>query len=63
MIINERFIKISGRIPTKKELNLGDDVVVGLDAEPFVANVVKIEELDNQDGSKDLVYVLKFLSE
>jgi hypothetical protein len=63
MNVNERFVKLSSRIPFPKDLNLGDDVDVIIAGYSFIGNVVKEETLDQQDGSVNKVYVLKFLSE
>ena len=59
MDINERFVKLSGRIPFPEEIKLGDDITVTVKGRSFIANCVKVEELDRQDGTKDVVYVLK----
>jgi len=59
MDINERFVKLSGRIPFPEEIKLGDDITVTVKGRSFIANCVKVEELDLQDGTKDIVYVLK----
>lgn len=55
MEINEYLIKFSGAIGIPmRELNLGDNVefkVMGV--------IVKTEEKDNQDGTKDKIYIVK----
>lgn len=58
-LINERFVKLSGRVPFPVGLNLGDDVTVTISGHSYIANVVKVEEFDGQDGTKDVAYVLK----
>jgi hypothetical protein len=55
--INEKRIRVSQglvNIPQFIDLDLGDEVMILLDGE-----VVKIEETDNQDGSKNVTYVVK----
>ena len=54
MDINERFIKLSGRLPFTEEINLGDDITVSVKGRSYIANCVKVEELDQQDGTKDI---------
>lgn len=57
MTINERLVRIStGLTPIEQELELGKDVQIVVSG-----NVVKVEKKDNQDGSYDLVYVIKGL--
>lgn len=60
MDINERFVKLSGRIPFPEEIKLGDDITVTVKGRSFIANCVKVEEYDLQENDqKDVVYVLK----
>ena len=54
MKTNEKFIKVSGKFPIERELELGDDVVIEI-----TGGIVKIETLDNQDGTKNQVHILK----
>lgn len=55
MEINERLVKISaGLVPIEGEINLGDDVQILLSG-----TVTKTEQMDNQDGTYNLVYVVK----
>ncbi len=61
--INEVFIKLSSRIPFKREIQRGEDLRVIVDGQEYIFNCVKREELDKQDGTYDLVCVLKSLSE
>jgi hypothetical protein len=63
MQINERFIKFSSRIPYSSDIPLGADLVITIDGKPFIANHVKTETLDQQDGTVNLIYNLKFLAE
>lgn len=60
--INERFIKFSSRIPFSTDIALGDDVTVIIAGRSFIANNVKSETKDNQDGTVDVIYNLKFLA-
>ncbi len=57
--INERFVKLSSRLPYSKDIPLGSDVTVTIDGQNYIANCVKVETLDKQDGTVDKVYVLK----
>lgn len=53
--INEKLVKISaGLTPIEGKLELGEDVQIIVQG-----NVVKIEYKDCQDGTFDLVYVVK----
>lgn len=61
--INESFIKLSSKVPLPFNIDLGDDVTVKIGEHPFIFNVVKKEENDNQDGTIDVTYVAKALSE
>jgi hypothetical protein len=63
MQINERYVKLSSRIPYPKDIGLGEDVTVTIGGVNHLANCVKIEDHDNQDGTIDKVYCLKFLVE
>jgi len=51
---NEIFVKISGRIPIPTDLDLGLAAEIKVKGE-----IVKKEILDNQDGTIDIVYILK----
>jgi hypothetical protein len=57
--INERFVKLSSRVPFPEDIALGDDISVDIKGRSFIFNCVKTEELDNQDGSIDKVFILK----
>jgi hypothetical protein len=57
--VNERFVKLSSRVPFPEDINLGDDISVDIKGRSFIFNCVKTEELDNQDGSIDKVFILK----
>jgi len=63
MEVNERFLKFSSRIPFPDDLLLGEDLTITVKGRPYTWNVVKQEILDKQDGTVDLVFVLKSLSE
>ena len=62
-MIKERFVKLSSRIPFPKDLQLGQDVIITIDDFRTIGNVVKTEDIDNQDGTINKIYVIKFLSE
>ncbi len=63
MEINERFVKLSSRLPYSEEIPLGADVTVTINGHSYIANCVKREELDQQDGTVDVVHVLKCVSD
>ena len=53
--INNVFIKISSRMEIEpEELELGQDLKITLNG-----SIVKKEEKDNQDGTKDIIWVVK----
>ena len=53
--INEKFIKFSrGKIPINREISWGEEVILAIKAEP-----VKIEGVNNQDGTKNVTYIIK----
>ncbi len=60
--INERLIKISSRLPYSGEIQLGEDITLTLArGETFILNCVKTEDMDNQDGTINRIYTLKYL--
>lgn len=62
MEVNERFIKV-GKLPFGTELILGSTVIMkdsGIGGQEYLLTCVKIEEKDNQDGTMDVIYVLKY---
>ncbi len=61
--INERFIKLSSRLPFDKDIILGQDIILVIEGKHFIANCVKVDHLDKQDGTMDIVHNLKFLHE
>jgi len=61
--INERFVKLSSRVPFPEDIALGDDISVEIKGRSFIFNCVKQESLDNQDGTIDRVFILKSVSE
>lgn len=63
MSIGERFIKLSSRLPYTEEIPLGVDVTINVGGHLYIANCVKREEFDKQDGSIDVVHVLKWAGE
>lgn len=62
-IINERFVKLSSRLPFPEDISLGDDITVIIKGRSYIANCVKSEDEDNQDGTKNVIYKLKFVAE
>lgn len=55
MQINEKLIKISaGVVPVEQELELGQDVQLTISG-----NITKVEHLDQQDGTINVVYIVK----
>ena len=63
MEINEKFIKLSSRIPFPKEIQLGQDLSVTIEGNQYIFNCVKSEDRDLQDGTIDRIYTLKSLTE
>ena len=54
MQVNEHILKVSGKIDIPEGLELGSDHVISL-----TGQIVKVEDLDNQDGTCNKVYVFK----
>jgi hypothetical protein len=52
--INEHILRISGKVCTDQPYELGEDYTINI-----TGNIVKIEEHDNQDGTIDVIYVMK----
>lgn len=48
------WLKISGRIESEKKIEIGDDVWCVI-----AGSCIKKEIMDNQDGSVDMVFVIK----
>ena len=63
MEIKEHLVKVSSRIPFPKALILGQDVVIIIDGHETIGNIVKTEDMDNQDGTINRIYTIKHLSE
>lgn len=61
--INERFLKLSSKIPIPDNLELGQDFVVTVLGNAYVFNLVKEETNDLQDGTVNKTFVAKSLSE
>ena len=63
MEISTRYIKISSKFETSKDLELGDEVgfsfLAGGEDIKGRAEVVKIEQRNNQDNTMDVVFVVK----
>jgi hypothetical protein len=64
--INERFIKLSSRLPFPEDIELGNDLTITFgnnEHTTFILNCVKTEDMDNQDGTINRIYTLKYLGE
>jgi hypothetical protein len=64
--INERFIQFAGgksggsqRIPVPFDIEIGEDAPVTIKGTNLVFNCVKAEYFDNQDGTINVLYILK----
>lgn len=57
--LNEKIIRISGSgcVNSQTKIELGEDREVLVRG-----SVVKIEEKDNMDGTKDIVYIIRILN-
>ena len=55
--INERIIRFTGSATINKDFELGEEVTFT----EVVGGVVKIEEGDNQDGTKDRTFKIKLI--
>lgn len=55
--INEKIIRLTGSASFLREIDLGDDITLKVSA-----TVVKTEDEDNQDGTKDVIYKAKIIS-
>ena len=56
--INERVLYCIGSASIEdKGLQLGDDIIITLKG-----NVLKIEQRDNQDGTRDILYKVKLIT-
>jgi len=51
---NTQYVKISGRVEVSEDYKLGDDVNITVHG-----CITKQEQLDNQDGTFDLVSIVK----
>ena len=63
MTINERFVKLSSRVPYKMDIALGEDIKVTIGAQDYLFNCVSTQDKDLQDGTIDRIYILKSLVE
>ena len=61
--INERFVKLSSRLPFPRDLELDQNVEVIIDGQNTIGSITKTEDMDNQDGTINKIYTIKFLSE
>ena len=64
--INERYIQFAGsksggsqRIAVPFDIEIGEDVPITIKGQSFIYNCVKAEFFDNQDGTMNVVYLLK----
>lgn len=55
--IDEILVKVSGRLPVGRKLEMGEDVTLEI-----IGSVVKEEATDNQDGTVNICYVVKGLT-
>jgi hypothetical protein len=62
-IISERFVKLSSRLPFPEDIQLGDDISVIIKGKSYIANCVKTEDFDLQDGIINRVFILKWAGE
>ena len=60
--INERFVKISSKLPVFKDFDYGDEIEISFADNLVKACVVKIDGKDNQDGTIDKIYIFKLIS-
>ncbi len=63
MEINQRFLKLSSRLPFDKDISLGDDITLLIEGKSFIANCTKIEYEDQQNGTQNAIYKLKLLTD
>jgi hypothetical protein len=65
--INERWIKVSGKLPVPFNVEEDDEIIctlsLGSESHQYILNACKEEFPFNQDGSRDKVSVLKSLNE
>jgi hypothetical protein len=61
--VNEHFLKFSSQIPFHRALAYGEDITVVIDGKQYIFNCVSQKGKDNQDGTIDMVYSCKTLSE
>ena len=54
--INEKIIRFSGSVNTNKNLELGDEILIRVKG-----SVVKVEDGDNQDGTKDRTFKVRVM--
>jgi len=57
--INEKILRINGgaSLPPDTEMVLGEEKEVKVQG-----SIIKVEEKDNQDGTRDIVYILKIIT-
>lgn len=62
METNERFIKLSSKLPFPSDIQLGQDLTLTINGQTYLVNCVKSEEEDNQDGTVNKIYKLKYVN-
>lgn len=62
METNERFVKLSSKLPFPSDIRLGQDLTITIEGQTYLATCVKSEEEDNQDGTVNKIYKLKYLN-
>lgn len=58
--VNERFLKLSSRLPFYKDIELGQDLTLNIEGQTFIVNCVKQEVFDKQDGRIEMRSGLRF---
>ena len=64
MKTNTKWIKVNGKMEIIETLELGDELLVAIGSDTKAphqsrAEVVQVKHNDNQDGTKDIIYVVK----
>lgn len=60
-LINEIFIKVSGRIPVSAGLNFDKDIEMTIDNQTYVCEVIKKEFEKKQNGMYDVIFKTKYV--
>ncbi len=61
--LNEKWVKLSSRVPFPDEIQLGQDITVIIGGHQYLFNCVTTQDKDNQDSTVDRIYTLKSLIE